>query len=320
MKKKYLITNVVYGPLYSKIFLEQHLRSVLDETNLPAISGRYDITYQVYTDQASKAAIEAHANFKRLSATVTAKITAFDWTRDDKVQFDMRYSVLMQVFQDSLKTALEEKVSYLTAWVADLVVARDYFPKIMNRMDQGHGAVFVLPLRSAFEPMAHHLNQTNRALPAYELFALGFHNLHPLWVACEWVNKRFTRLPFSFLWSTPSGIMARSFSVTPVVFRPKQIMLDGRGMIDGEVPALCDNPYWCEDWTEAPVIGVEPLFCYYPTWSPKRVNIKAWSRKSIHPSQFALLKKRLYYPDKKTARLGIMQRLRSDAVVRGLSL
>lgn len=340
-KKSYFISNVVYGPLYLKIFQDHHLRSILDDTNLPAIGGRYDITYGVFTDAETLPQIMEikdgedisafskeemgkrlkHANLKRLNAIVDFKLFLMDWSREDHPKFEMRYTALLNVFKFSVDWAVKND-ALLTAWVADLVVARDFFPKIMSKMEAGHGAVFVLPLRSAFEPMAKFLNQFNRAIDAKQLFNMAYANLHPLWVACEVLNRRFTKLPFCLLWSTPTGVMARSFSVTPIVFKPKPEMLESRGMIDGDIPAMCDNPHWCEDWTDAPVIGVEPLFCYAGQNIPGTTNgfikrfVKDWSRHSLHPSQLPFLRKRLYYPDKKTARIPWLTKLSSDRFVR----
>jgi hypothetical protein len=317
-KQKYIITNVVYGDLYAKIFLEHHLRSVLDDTNLPALKDKYDVDYYIYTDAETEPQLQAHPNFRRLLATCNVKVAKFEFSQQhERNKFGARYSVLMQVFHESVKMALEQN-ALLTAWVADLVVARDFFTKCLDKIEKGHGAVFVLPLRSAFETTAPQLAQMNRAQEAKDLFEIGFQNLHPLWVACEWENRRFTKLPFSMLWSTRTGIMARSFSITPILFKPTQEMLEGRGMIDGEIPGQCINPYWAENWTDAPVIGVEPLFCYYPTFSnvpAVRKGVRLWSKTCIHPSQIPLAKRPLYYPDKSTARVSAWLKFKSDRVI-----
>ena len=47
-RQRYLITNVVYGDLYSKIFLDQHLKSVLDPSNLPSVNEDYEIDYLIF--------------------------------------------------------------------------------------------------------------------------------------------------------------------------------------------------------------------------------------------------------------------------------
>ena len=339
--KKYYITNVVYGDLYLKIFQEQHLKSVLDETNLPSLKEKYETHYMIFTDADTLIKIMdiedgenidsfsgeemikrlKHPNFKRLAYETKLKFIILDWAREDHSRFDMRYSVLMQVFKESVRLA-HEADALLTAWVADLVVAKDFFPRILMRIEDGHDATFVLPLRGAFEAAAKYLNQINSALPAQRLFEIAYTNLHPLWVACEWVNKRFTRLPFAILWSTPTGTMARSFSVTPIVFKPQIEMLNTRGMIDGDIPSFFKNPYWCENWTDAPVVGIEPLFCYYPTFRnfPSSAKwVRLWSKQSLHPTQIKYAKKRLYYPDKKTARISWMQKLSSDRIIRKIT-
>lgn len=342
--QKYIITNVVYGPIYLKIFLDHHLRSILDETNIPAIVSRYDITYGIFTDaetlplimdikdgedinKFTKEELVArlkNPNMKRLGTLVDLKIFILDFDRDDTPKFELRYSVLMHVFRFSLELAMKEN-AYLTAWVADLVVARDFFPKVLKRMEDGHGAVFVLPPRGAYETMSKVLNQYNRAVEAKQLWNIVFANLHHLWTSCEIVNRRFTRLPFCLIWSTPTGLMARSFSVTPIVFKPNPEMLKGRGMIDGEVPALCQNPYWATDWTDAPVVGCEPLFCYACQSTPGTTKgfikrfVREWSKVSLHPSQIPHAKKHLYYPDRETAKIPWFTWLSSNRFVRYIS-
>lgn len=321
-KKKYLITNVVYGPLYLKIFLNHHLRSILDDTNLPAIKDRFEsIEYRIFTDEETKPKLDADPQMKRLQAYCNVKIQVFEWHREDHSKYEMRYSVLMDVFKASVDLALKESFDYVTAWVADLVVAREFFPRVMDQMAKDHGAVMVLPMRTAFESMAPFLNQSNRALKDMELFELGYRNLHPLFTSADWNSPRFSKLPFFLLWSNPRGIMARTFSWTPIVFEPNAKMLEGRGMIDGEVPELCRNPYWCTDWIEAPVAGVEPLFCYYPTFVNFRANVrtlKTWTRQAMHPSQIAFAKKCLYYPSKAIVKMNKWTKLKSNMVIKRL--
>lgn len=321
--KKYLISNLVYGDLYFKIFTQYHLRSVLDETNLPAIAPFHKLEYRIYTDTETKKKLEAHPNIKRLSKLATVNLVEFAWhDQDDK--FKKRYSVLTETHKDAIAYALKENFDFVTAWVADLVVSRHFFPYILRHLGDagGHDAVFVLPLRSAFESSAGYHDQINRAMEPEELFKVGFTHLHPLWLASEYQGHRFTRLPFSLLWSAPHGIMARSFSVTPIIFKPKPAMLEGRCMIDGDIPQHFTNPYWAENWTDAPVIGLEPLFCYYPTFHNTRASkfaIRKWSRTSLHPSQRKFLNRPLYYPDKKTVKLSWWTKLKALAVAKLIS-
>jgi hypothetical protein len=301
-KPKYLITNCVYGPVYSQLFLEQHLKSVLDETNLPDLAETYDIEYMILTDTETTPLLQSHPNMQRLTDVIgKVSIFNFEWGNVQD-RFGQRYNALLDLFKISVKKALQDDVHLLTCWVADLVVAKEFFAKILKPMEEGHDAVFVLPLRSAAEPMIEKLDEWEGALPALKLCKYGYENLHPLWWACHWENPLFTKLPFTLLWNNGRGLKAHSYSVTPVIFKPRASMLadDRRGMIDGDIPELCENPYWATDWIDAPVIGVEPLFCYYPTFEnrPSSVALLREWQHCLHPSQVAFLKKPLYYPSK----------------------
>lgn len=329
--QRYLISNLVFGDLYYRIFVERHLRSILDDTNLGTIKATHEIEYRIFTDPETKPKLEAHPNIKRLASMATVDIVDFKWHQPQADGgFGKRYELLGQILNETIAYALHPKdekgnpvkpFDLVTAWVADLVVARDFFPRIMRRMDAGHDAVFVLPLRSAFESTSAFFGQVNRAMHDMDLFKLGFMHLHPLWTACHWGNPCFTRMPYSLLWKTRTGIMARSFSVTPIVFRPKEAML-GAGCIDVDIPQHFENPYWCHDWIDAPVIGVEPLFCHHPPFQQDGCSVwgvRKWiNRKEgrpIHPSQKPFLKKKLFYPSRRHVKMPIMQQMASTAVV-----
>lgn len=321
--KKYLITNLVYGDLYLKIFLERHLKSLLDDTNFTAIAPIYECEYRIFTDMETEPKLRSHPTIKRLASLCRVELVVFEFSRHVNSKFEERYRSLVRVFHESVRYALEQKIDYVTAWVADLVVAREFFPRIMRRMEEGHDAVFVLPLRSSFESTALSLNQVNRALTDIQLFELGMTHLHPLWVACHWGNPSFTRMPYTLLWRTRYGLLARSFSVTPIIFKPMPVMIEGAGgMIDGDIPRHFKNPYWCEDWTDAPVIGIEPLFCHYPPFGHHGCYvrfIKQWAFRTenppIHPTQAPFLKKHLYYPNKKLAGASWWTRFKSNNIV-----
>ncbi len=301
-KPKYLITNVVYGPVYSQLFLEQHLKSILDETNLPDLAEKYDIEYLILTDLETTPLLQQHPNMQRLTNTVKlVNIFNFEWGNvQDK--FARRYDALLDLFKISVRKGLNENFQYVTCWVADLVVAKDFFSKLTERMDSGHDAVFVLPMRSAADSMVEKLDEWEGALPALKLCKFAYENLHPLWWACHWDNPMFTKYPFTLLWNNGRGLKAHSYLNTPIIFKPREGMLapGRRGMIDVDVPELCENPYLATDWIDAPVIAVEPLFCYYPPFSnrPSSVSYMREWQHVVHPSHIKNLGTPLYYPSK----------------------
>lgn len=306
--KKHLITNLVYGQNYSDIFLDFHLPAFLDPTNIPSRKDRTE--YIVFTDDETAAKISYHPNWLRLKQLIPTELQVFDFENkqlNPGEKFGARYSLLIQMFKESVNLALK-KNAYLSAIVADLIPAKNFLPLIQDRMDSGnHGAVFMLPLRSSFETMVPYLKSDaakEGALPALDLFNAGYANLHPLWQACHYENPLFSKIPFSLLWNSGTGLIARSFSITPIIFTPTVFMNNTRQVIDVEIPAHCENPYWCTDWTEAPIIGAEPLGCYYPCYKNNQPLLDRprivgeWANKSLHPTQFQWLNKPLYYPSK----------------------
>lgn len=300
-KPKYLITNLVYGDTYARLFLNNHLKSLLDPTNLPAIAEKYDIEYMIYTDHQTLRQISTHPAAHALNKLVKFTSYLFKWPDDKLNRFNHRYGLLLNMFKEATAKAIKDE-ALLTCWVADLVVAKEFFPRIMKRIEDGHGAVFVLPFRSAAEPMTGLLMQKEGALQDMELMARAMECMHPLWVACNWKSPQFTKLPFCITWSTIGGLMVRTFSTTPIIFRPKKEMLDSRGMIDGDIPKFCENPYWATNWTDAPVIGVEPIVCYYPPFGNRGSSISVMHEfiANLDPSQLPFLNKRCFYPDEKT--------------------
>lgn len=319
-KPKYLITNLVYGDTYARLFLNNHLKSLLDPTNLPAIVEKYDVELMIMSDHQTIKTITMHPNAKKLSDLLLAnggKVSShlFGWPPEVVNRFAFRYTLLLKLFKESVRMALEQN-ALLTTWVADLVVAKEFFPRILSRIEQGHGAVFVLPLRAASEPLTLPLQAKPGAFEDIELCQMGIDHLHPLWVASHWDTPQFTKLPFTLLWNTGAGLLVRSFSTTPIIFRPTPAMLESRGMIDGDIPGLCENPYWASDWTDAPVIGVEPLACYYPPFHNRKSSLEwvaEWA-KALDKTQVPFLLKHLYYPNRQTVAPPVDMLAASDRV------
>ncbi len=321
--KSLLATNVVYGSVYADLFLNQHLKSLLDESNIPSNKDR--LQYFIFTDADTRPHIEAHPNFERLKSLCFTEIILFEWPKQQGQvnRYHHRYAILSQTFQESVRLALE-RGSYLSAFTADMVMAKGFLNSIFEKLIAGHDSVFVMPIRAAAESIIPHLNAEPSAYTPHELCRLAYTHLHPLWVACHWRATQFTKLPFSLLWNTGTGLMVRSYSITPIAFVPTVEMAKERAIIDIQVPSMCKNPFWATDWADAPVIGVEPLFCFYPTFANHKAStqwVKEWSS-CLHQLQKTYLEKKLYYPDKSTVcspavdMFGI--NLESDTVVREL--
>lgn len=317
--KKILITNVSYGPIYGDIFVSQHLKSMLDPSNIPALKDR--VEYILFTDKETMPHITNHPNYKKLKELIPVEIGELGWPEQPVNKFEMRYQVLMGTFKESVKKAIE-KNAYLSALTSDLIVARDFLPKVVSRLDSGeHDSVFMQPPRSAADVMFGELDKYPRAMHAEDLWTLCYQNMHPLWTACHWDAAQFTKLPFSLIWNSGQGLLVRSFSITPVIFEPRQEMIEANGVIDRVVPKYCQKPFWATDWVDAPILGVEPLFCYYPPFANHTASLewlKNWTKQMLDPSQLEHAKWNLYYPSKELAKIGADMEEASSKVIENL--
>lgn len=299
-KKKYIITNVLYGNIYDEVFFDHHLGSILDDSNIPSILKDFDIHYLIYTTHEKLAKIELNENINKLSKLVKVTANPVDGKALNWV-FDSRYSVLQNTLRHAIEFAIKEK-AYLSPLCADLVVAKEFFPRITKKINEGYDSVNVLPMRTASEAMIPELKKVNGALKDLDLFKLGYAALHPIWGACHWDAAQFTRLPFCILWNNYPGLLVRSFSISPTIFTPNSNMM-GCHMIDSDVPGFLKNAFLANDWIDAPIINVEPLHCYYPIFQNKQANSLKYAKfiknewlKNLYPNQIEYLEEKLYYP------------------------
>ncbi len=310
-KQRYIMANLIYmsqttGPIYVNLWLENQLKTLLDPTNLPAVKDKYLLEYVLFTDDETLVQLSRHPNFMALSAICEITVIKLGWPPDAD-RFASRYALLVQVFQQLLSAIYDEKDSmrreaWCSVWVADLVFAKHSIPKMLKRLEDGHDAVFMVPIRSAADSVNNIFAGLQGAPTDLELFELAYRNLHSLWTHATWGNPYFSRMPYSMLWNSGTGLLAHNFGITPIVFKPNEGMKDVQGVIDADVPAFCKNPYWATDWTDAAVAGIEPLSNgHYPPFTTKRADVKeiaAWSRVGTQPVQAKNLTHPLYYPSK----------------------
>lgn len=306
MKQPYIISNLVYespahGFLYPSLFLENQVKSLCDPTNLPALAEKYAVEFALFTDENSLMQISRHPNFMRLSQICPVHVIKLGWPPDAD-RFGSRYQLLVQMFHQVLAVALEKK-AWLSVLVADLVFAQAAVPRILSHLEKGHDAVFMVPIRSSADSVNPLLAKLPRAPTDLELFEMAYANLHHLWTHSTWDNPYFSRMPYSMLWNSGSGLVAHNFGITPIAFKPSEEMKAVKGVIDSDVPAFFKNPYWAHDWTDAPVAGVEPLSNgHYPPFEHKRANearVAEWAKVGTQPVQAKNLHQPLFYPTAK---------------------
>lgn len=314
---KLLITNVVYGEKYADLFLNQNLRSLLQQSNVPAHKERIEMT--IYTDELTEPLIETHENFKKMKELVPVNIVKFLWN-DPNDHYGQRYPVLINFFREAVATALEKNM-WLSFLVADLVIGSGFIKNALARLDQGYDGFLTMPMRSGAETMTKELDRYPWSLQPLELFQIAYKHMCPLFLMAHWRNPTFTHYPFSLIWNmNGSGLLIRSYSITPIALKPNKKMLNSKKTVDEEIPSMLDNPYVVTDWTEAPIVCLEFLKNFYPAHQqiPSSIPwVRVWSRR-LHPSQIGHLKHKLYYPNKEMIKIDQAQEEESDLVVEGL--
>lgn len=304
-KQSFVMANLVYGQLYPELWMENQLKSLLDSSNLPALKEKYKLEYAIFTDDATLLKISRHPNFMQLSAICELHVIKMNWPPDAD-QFGSRYQLLVQMIQQMIGIALDpgrESPAWLGVWVADLVFAKHSMPTMLKRLEEGHGAVFNVPIRGAADSINNLLAQLPGAPSDMELFNLAYQHLHHLWVASHWDAPLFSKFPYSMLWNSGSGLLAHNLGITPIVFKPNERMRGIKGGLDSDLPPLCENPYWATNWTDAAVAGVEPLSNgHYPPFLIHKASedyVVSWAKTGTHPCQAQFLTHPLYYPSKK---------------------
>lgn len=316
--KKLLISNLVYGDpeIYPTIFVKHHLRSLLDLSNAPKHAER--LGYVIHTDEPTHAWLKEQPEFHELKKLMPVKIDYLVWPENSEGRrYDLRYSALITILRKSIEYGLKHGNCYLSTIVADLEYAHGFFDKVFQHLDAGYDSVFMHPLRSVWEGVRK--VQAKGALHPVDLFNVGYANLHPLWQACQWRAPQFSKIPDTLLWNTGTGLMARTFSITPIAFTPYESMRDIRGVIDGAIPPLCKKPYWCKDWTDAPVIGVEPITAWWPPFENHGASIRYIEGKDNSPERLQFALNKLFYPDEKTVNITEDQDVESNIVVNTLN-
>lgn len=318
--KKLLISNLVYGDveIYPKIFVEHHLPSLLDLSNAPKHAER--LGYMIYSDPETHSWLKDQPVFHDLRKLMPVKVEYLTWPQNtENRRYQLRYSALASMLKQSIAFGLQRDC-YLSTIVADLVYAQGFFDKIFQHLDAGYDSVMMHPLRSAWEGMRE-IEAFNKfpALAPVDLFTLGYANLHPLWQACHWRAPQFSKVPDTLLWNSGTGLMARTFSITPIAFTPYESMRDIRGVIDAAVPPLCKKPYWCKDWTDAPVIGVEPITAWWPPFENHGSSIRYIESKDNSEARLQFAMNKLFYPDEKTVNIQEEQDVESNIVINTLN-
>ncbi len=309
-----LLASVAYGPEYARLFLGPQLVSLLDPSNLPAVSDR--ASFVLFTDEATKPTIEAHPRFQALRSLIPTTVYVIPKGRG----YDHRYDVQALTLGLSMAKAYKEgqALMYLTA---DGCYGQGCVPALVAKLSEGYDSVCGQAIRSSAEAIEAPL--TSRGHSASELFELGFRTLNPLWIASHWESPCFSGIPYALLWSDTEQLVMRMASVSVHIIQPTKTLLQAKGCPDMVLHSGSTNPYMAYDWAEFPVVNVEPLRCFYPPFVVgHRASVEdyvAWSKGAIAPETLPNLTNvwRYQHPLKRPSEASTEKLVEaSDAVVR----
>ena len=93
-------------------------------------------------------------------------------------------------------------------------------------------------------------------------------------------------------------------------------MYDMKGVIDYSLPPLCRKVKWCHDWTDAPLIGTEPLGSWYPPFSNEKASpFVIREREKKNAGRMNYVKNRMFYPSEETVLRGREVLGKSDEII-----
>jgi hypothetical protein len=289
------ISNLVYGEKYTSIFLDYHLKSLIENVHNKNIIEKS--WYLIFTDGSNIETIKNHQNYQILCDYFTFNFLILP----TKAEYNQRYSLQGIQQQHTAKFSLEHNVLMLFS-VADLYFGPNFLERSLKKIDEGYDAIVTHAMRVAFESTSPILKSQFIA-ESDELFEIGFANQHPLWVASNWNSPLFSKIPYHILWTDKNSILVRGFSLTPLLVRPQEWMLNAGGCTDITFMAHLKKPYISSDWHEFPSLELGLLFSFYPPFSTKPANtsdVASWAKSHIPKENFSNLNHYMIFKKKTT--------------------
>lgn len=284
--EKLLISNLVYGDPYTDIFLDYHIKSILDtcaKDDFPDGS-----LYLIFTDGNNIDKISNHINFYLLSQLI-GRVNFI--TIKGEINYENRYAIQTAQLQESIKIALNESMLVHIA-TADLYYGPQFIKGSVEKITiNGADAVFSQAMRCAYESTAKYLKQ-NTVESVDALFEIAFNNLHPLWTSSNWDNPYFSKIPYQIIWADSEQIICRGFSISSTFFKPDNRYLGASGCCDMSIHLIAKNKAYINDWSEIPSIELGQLKAFYPPFSNNRSDVSKiadWAKKSIQKENYTNL-------------------------------
>ena len=240
--------TVVWGPEYTRFFLDAVVPSLLWPGNLPAIAENHRPAYLLYTTLEDAQVMDAHPAFARLKTVAEVQIHSIEENIADPAK---KYEVAASCHKDALSRVAAEGAALLLL-SPDCVYSDGALAHAFGHLRRGKRAVLSASLRAAkegFEPALAALCGMGGVRPAdpRALFALAMDHLHPLSRTLLVDSQEFSTWPSHVYWPVgdegAEGILAHCFHLHPLMVRPREFYRDFRDAMDNDFLAqACPDP------------------------------------------------------------------------------
>lgn len=225
LKKKYDLILTVWGSVYTDLFLNVCLPSLLAPGNLPFLQKNGECRLVVYTRSSDEPRFRQSPVFKQLVLFMRV-----DFKLKDEMLDTQSAWFSMATCQNDAIRAARERNAYIVFVIPDFVYSDDSFKKLADLAEKGYKGILVFQLgamRDSFVESyrARYYNDADctAALSSRELIGLWREHQHPTSNFFLWSSRHFPNdLTSLFGWENPDGSFAvRSAQLTPFLLLPE---------------------------------------------------------------------------------------------------
>jgi hypothetical protein len=266
MNRKICISNLVYGEIFTKVFLNYHLKSLLE--NLSSCRLPEGSIYLVFTDEKNISELDFHKNVAAVRKFLPLEIVVID----SELKNDMRYHLQSLQMKETIKYCIEKDL-LIHQTCADVYYGPNFFQNLIQKISEGFDVIFSNPMRTAYESASPLLITQIYAVD--DLFDIGFQNPHPLWMSSNWNNPYFSVIPYHILWTDSKSIVLRGVSIGVYLCEPREWLLEYHGCSDMINRKKFKHPYYCKDWSELPMLELAFLATFFPSFKNQKASVRS---------------------------------------------
>jgi hypothetical protein len=237
MRRRVLITIVVWGDWYLTALLELNLPSLLASDNLASFCAAHDVECVIMARAGEVARIRRSA---AMQAVVRLMPVEFRHLPESELADPIRAHV------DAWGRAMREarkRGSFILLLPPDVVWSNGSFAELARLLASGHTAIFVPFLRVISETFSPAVRQrrdggsgSDLSLSGRELVTLGLQHLHPLMAAYLRDSSHFPSHAEMVVWPVRGeGLVVRALAREVFLYDPNTIAIDDRLQIVSHV-------------------------------------------------------------------------------------